>query len=126
MEDISLAWDTFNFYASLISKKEGVLGKMTNRSHEFLSASKISDRNKAYLKEIIELSDILSNDYRKQNLVLIDLIKIYNYKLKNGIAIPIENDISVDYLLELKDLNESLLNELKIQKNLFHEKIKKQ
>lgn len=119
MEDISLAWDTFNFYASLISKKEGVLTKMTNKSHKFLSASKISDRNKAYLKEIIELSDILSNDYRKQNLVLIDLIKIYNYKLKNGIAIPIENDISVDYLLELKDLNESLLNELKIQKNLF-------
>ena len=92
---------------------------MTNRSHEFLSTSKISDRNKAYLKEIIELSDILSNDYRKQNLVLIDLIKIYNYKLKNGIAIPIENDVSVEYLLELKDLNENLLKELKIQKNLF-------
>lgn len=119
MEDISLAWDTFDFYASLISKKEGVFEKMTNRSHEFLSTSKISDRNKAYLKEIIELSDILSNDYRKQNLVLIDLIKIYNYKLKNGIAIPIENDVSVEYLLELKDLNENLLKELKIQKNLF-------
>ena len=53
MEDISLAWDTFDFYASLISKKEGVFEKMTNRSHEFLSTSKISDRNKAYLKEII-------------------------------------------------------------------------
>jgi hypothetical protein len=119
VEDISLAWDTFDFYASLISKKEGVFEKMTNRSHEFLSTSKISDRNKAYLKEIIELSDILSNDYRKQNLVLIDLIKIYNYKLKNGIAIPIENDVSVEYLLELKDLNENLLKELKIQKNLF-------
>lgn len=125
MQDLELAWETFEFHsASTISEEIKLTNHLTdlNKSldkKELASTQegydKLIKRTNNILKKIIESSNIIVNTYIKQNSSLEDLIIIYRDYSLHGVPIPLEREVPSRYLLELKNTNATLIEEIKVQ-----------
>ena len=125
MLGFELAWETFEFHsASTISEEIKLTNYLTdlNKSldkKELVSTQegydKLIKRTNNILKKIIESSNIVVNTYIKQNSSLEDLIIIYRDHSLHGVPIPPEREVPTRYLLELKNTNATLIEEIKVQ-----------
>ncbi|MAV65079.1 MAG: hypothetical protein CMG00_07815 [Candidatus Marinimicrobia bacterium] len=125
MEDLELAWQTFDFHITSSINKELELVKYVEKFKG--NVAKISDgvtkdserrlvvRNISLFKKLSNCTDLLINDYRKQNMILQELIDLNKHCSANGIPIPPEREVPIMYLNELKNTNATLIQQLKVQ-----------
>jgi hypothetical protein len=129
MQDIELAWETFEFHVASVINTEleltshiDKLNKSFDEDDSSLTQedlNKLQDQRFDIINNIIECTDYAINDYIKQNTSLDYIIEIHkNYSL-HGVAIPVEREVPMQYLFELKNQNATLLEELKVQKEKF-------
>lgn len=129
MQDLELAWETFDFHntSTIIEEVEltnhlfdlnNILDKDNLISTQEDYKKLTIQRNKNLLK-IIKSSDILINTYVKQNASLEDLIIIYRDHSLHGVPIPPEREVSTKYLLELKNTNATLIEQIKVQREKY-------
>jgi hypothetical protein len=129
MQDIELAWETFEFHIASVINTELKLTSCIDKLNKSFDEddltltqedlNKLQDQRFNIINNIIECADYAINDYIKQNTSLDYIIEIHkNYSL-NGVAIPVEREVPMQYLFELKNQNATLLEELKVQKEKF-------
>ena len=129
MQDLELAWETFEFHNTSTINEEVELTNYLFDLNNILDKDDLIStqedykkltiqRNKNLLK-IIKSSDILINTYVKQNASLEDLIIIYRDHSLHGVPIPPEREVSTKYLLELKNTNATLIEQIKVQREKY-------
>ena len=114
MDDLSLAWDTFEFHDQNIMKSEALHYKNIKKFREIrdkkLNLSKVD--TKKFLDEMLKSMDALSINYQKQLSSLRDLVKIHS----SGIKIPNHRQVEISSLLALCNSISTLLAELNLYK----------
>jgi hypothetical protein len=114
MDNLSLAWDTFEFHDQNIMKSEALhyenLKKFRQIRDEKLKLSK--DDVKKFLDQMLKSMDVLCIDYQKQLSSLRDLVKIHS----SGIEIPNHRQVEMSSLLALCSSISTLLAELNLYK----------
>jgi len=117
MEDLELSWQTFEFHTASSMNLELSLAKY---SELYVTKKKegVSSTDKL-LNKIIECCDLLINDYKKQNICLSELVEIYKYYSLHGFTVPVEREIPIRYLNELKNTNATLVEQLERKKRTF-------
>ena len=112
MDNLSLAWDTFEFHDQNIMKSEVLhyenLKKFRQIRDEKLKLSK--DDVKRFLDQMLKSMDVLCIDYQKQLSSLRDLVKIHS----SGIEIPNHRQVEISSLLALCGSISTLLAELNL------------
>ena len=129
MEDLELAWKTYEFHCASTTNKGLDLAKFVTFYNELLEEdiSTLSNSEKRdfrfkmvnCLNKIIKHTLVLINDYKKQNASLNDLIEIYKYHSLHGVSVPIEREVPIRYLAELINSNASLIEHLEEQSKEF-------
>lgn len=126
MQDLELTWQTLEFHIASVINKEIDLLQVVEKINKTLDAENTAlteTKRVKYLKNISELTSIIINDYKKQNLILNELVDIYKYHSLHGVAIPPEREVPIRYLFELKNTNATLIENILKQKeeinNLF-------
>ena len=123
MEDLELTWRTFEFHIASSMNLELSLNKYSTlyvkKKKEGVMEHWNRKRLNNLLDSIILNCNLLINDYRKQNKCLDELIGIYKYYSLHGVAIPVEREVSVKYLHELKNTNATLIEQLERKKRTF-------
>lgn len=114
MNTLDLAWETYEFYTNEVHKYEQPHLNALKTFKNFLSLNPYPKQYqvKRIAKKTEESYLKLSLLYQKQINSLSDLINIYS----NIIDIPPERDIDIEYLLTLKNVTSTLLNEILIYK----------
>ena len=124
MDVLGLAWETFDFHVACAINKELDLVKyienFKNNLEKIPNASQdqkriLVVRNIRLYKKLSNCTDLLVNDYKKQNASLIELVDLNKHFSLNGISIPIERQVPIMYLHELKNTNITLIEQLKMQ-----------
>ena len=123
MEDLELSWQTFEFHTASSINLELSLNKYSklyvenkkNGAIKYWNTIKLNN----LLDKVIRNCNLLINDYRKQNKCLDELIEIYKYYSLHGVAIPVEREVSVKYLHDLKNTNATLIEQLERKKRTF-------
>mgnify|MGYP003137271048 CR=1 FL=1 len=126
MQDLELAWETYEFHCASAINKGLDLAKFITTYNKLLDkdTSKFSKSEKRdfrfkivnCLNKVIETTLVVVNDYKKQNASLNDLIEIYKYHSLHGVAVPVEREIPIRYLAELINNNATLIEHLEAQK----------
>tara|TARA_A100001015_G_C14357888_1_gene469325 strand:+ start:114 stop:473 length:360 start_codon:yes stop_codon:yes gene_type:complete len=116
MEDLELSWQTFEFHTASAINLELSLNKY---SELYVVKKKDGQKVNNLLDKIIKFCDLLINDYKKQNICLSELVEIYKYYSLHGFTVPVEREISLKYLHELKNTNATLIEELERKKRTF-------
>ena len=129
MQDLELAWETFEFHnASIINGEVELTNRLFDLNNildkdDLVSTQedyKKSRRQRNYIvNKIIKSSNILINTYVKQNASLEDLIIIYRDHSLHGVPIPPEREVPTRYLLELKNTNATLIEQIKVQREKY-------
>ena len=129
MRDLELAWDTFEFHNTSTINEEVELTNHLFDFNNFLDKGELISTQEGYKKltmqrnnivnKIITSSNVLINTYVKQNTSLEDLIIIYRYHSLHGVALPPEREVPTRYLLELKNTNATLIEEIKVQREKY-------
>ena len=126
MQDLELAWETYEFHCASAINKGLDLAKFIASYNKLLekdtsNLSKSEKRDFRFemvncLNKVIENTLIVVNDYKKQNASIQDLIEIYKYHTLHGVPIPEERAISIRYLFGLINANVDLIKHLETQK----------
>ena len=129
MQDLELAWDTFEFHNTSTINEEV---ELTNRLFDLNNSldkedsiltqegyEKLTIQRNNIVNKIIKSSDVLINTYVKQNASLEDLITIYRYHSLHGVALPPEREVPTRYLLELKNANATLIEQIRVQREKY-------
>lgn len=129
MQDLELAWETFDFHntSTIIEEVEltNHLFDLNNSLDKEDSIStqesykKLTKQRNNIVNKIIKSSNILINTYVKQNASLEDLIIIYRDHSLHGVPIPPEREVPTRYLLELKNTNATLIEQIKVQREKY-------
>jgi len=129
MQDLELSWQTFEFHVSSVINSElkltryiDELNKSFDEESSILNkeeANKLKKQRVFIINKIIECASFAMNDYIKQNTSLDDIIKIHKHRSLHGIPIPIEREVPIQYLYELKNENATLVEELGVQNKKF-------
>tara|TARA_B100000902_G_C27317569_1_gene922313 strand:+ start:669 stop:1073 length:405 start_codon:yes stop_codon:yes gene_type:complete len=129
MQDLELAWETFEFHVASIINIELKLTSYIDKLNQSLDKDEsiLTQEGRKQLKiqrydiinNIIKCSNFAINDYIKQNASLDDIIKIHKYFSLHGVPVPVEREVPMQYLFELKNENETLLEEIKVQREKF-------
>lgn len=126
MQDLELAWQTYEFHCKSAINKGLDLTRFVASYNKLLDkdTSNFSESKKRdfrfdmvnCLNKVIENTLMVVNDYKKQNASIQDLIEIYKYHTLHGVPIPEERAISIRYLFELINANVDLIKHLETQK----------
>ena len=117
MQDLELTWETLEFhFNSALEMDIGLANRIKVFSDKLRDSTSPSEKEINTLGNILYSVDTLNNIYKKQNASLSELIGIYKYHLLHGIPIPIEREVSISYLIELKDTNTALIKQFEVQK----------
>ena len=129
MQDLELAWETFEFHVASVINTELELTRYINKLNESLDKDdsiltqegrkKLKMQRYDIINNIVKYANIAINDYIKQNTSLDDIIKIHKYFSLHGVPVPMEREVPMQYLFELKNQNATLMEELKVQKEKF-------
>ena len=129
MDVLGLAWETFDFHVASAINKELELIKYAdnfkdniNKMSQIITQDgkrRLSIKNVYLYKKLSSCTDLLVNDYKKQNASLGELVGLNKHFSLNGIPIPIERQVPVMYLHELKNTNITLIEQLKLHKDEF-------
>lgn len=129
MQDLELAWETFEFHNTSIINEEVELTNYLFDLNNSLDKEDLISTQEGYKKltrqrnnivnKIIKSSNILINTYVKQNASLEDLIIIYRDHSLHGVPIPPEREVPTRYLLELKNTNATLIEQIKVQREKY-------
>jgi hypothetical protein len=115
MENLELAWDTFNFYASEVAGQEAIHINNMNNAKLFINKNKKPTRGqkKRLKSKCLSTISLLLVLYNKQMASLDDLIKLHS----DFVDIPEEFEIDVAHLVSLKNITATLIHELSHYKN---------
>ena len=126
MQDLELAWQTYEFHCKSAINKGLDLTRFVASYNKLLDkdTSNFAESKKRdfrfdmvnCLNKVIENTLMVVNDYKKQNASIQDLIEIYKYHTLHGVPIPEERAISIRYLFELINANVDLIKHLETQK----------
>ena len=129
MQDLELAWETFEFHNTSTINEEVELTNYLFDLNNSLDKEDLISTQEGYKKltrqrnnivnKIIKSSNILINTYVKQNASLEDLIIIYRDHSLHGVPIPPEREVPTRYLLELKNTNATLIEQIKVQREKY-------
>lgn len=119
MCDIELAWKTFDFHSENISKLEedhlNNINKLNVLLKKQVPATKWQKLD--LVNKIIACCNKLESSYLKHTHCLEELIKIYKHRNLNGISIPAKHHTDIDFFNELKNINATLIEEMKVYKS---------
>lgn len=115
MNELDLAWDTFDFYTMEISCYEAEYYSNTQTITNFFESNNYphKDQRKRLLDKSNKCMDTLLVLYKKQIDSISDLIKLN----ESGIEIPPEKEIDTSSLIALKNITSTLIEEMRIHKN---------
>lgn len=126
---LELAWETFDFHVASCINKELDLVKYTDTIKDNLKKistgttqdwkRRLSVKNMGLYRKLSTCTNLLVNDYKKQNITLDELMELIRYHKKYSIShlIPSERQVHLRYLHELKNTNSTLIEHLILQKN---------
>lgn len=123
MHDLDLAWETFDFHSESIAELEANHLDNLNKLNILLNKQVPATRWEKVdlVNKILACCDKLQSTYIKSNHSINDLIKIYNEKRKHNIPIPIEHKTDIQFFNELKNVNATLIEEMKVYKSKIRE-----
>lgn len=109
ISELELAWETYEFYTNEIVKYEEIHINVLKTLKRFIDKNSNPqkyqrDRVKKKCNESCSKLFLL---YQKQINALSDLIEIYN----TYVDIPIEHEIDIEYLITLKNVTMTLMNQ---------------
>lgn len=108
LENLELLWATYEFHSKYISDLES----------EHISYIKgLQNSEEIPIKKNIDCCNKLIKGYQKNIESVDDLICAYTYFNLNGIRVPIEREIDIESLKNLKDLSVKLIKELFLYKS---------
>lgn len=121
MDKLNLAWDTFDFHSKNNSELEeeylSLLKKLKILLNKQIPATRWEKLD--YVNKMTACCNKLTASYIKHIHCLDELIKIYKHRNLNGIPIPVEHITDIQFFNELKSINATLLEEIKVyQKSL--------
>jgi len=120
MEDLELSWQTFEFHTASCMNLEFLLSKYSKIFIDKKKDSAIEQEYEfIYLNKVIKYCNLLSNEYKKQNLSLKDIIKIHKHHSLHGVVVPPEREVSIKYLHDLINTNATLIEQLERKKRTF-------
>lgn len=114
MDELRLAWDTFEFHDKNIVKSESLHYKNIKKFRQLrskqISLGKL--RTKRFLDDMLKSMDSLAINYQKQLSCLRDLVRIHS----SGVEIPVHREVEITSLLALSNSISTLLTELDLYK----------
>lgn len=121
IDTLELAWETYEFYSSELLKCEEAhtntlktLKRFVNETPNPMRYQKVRVKNKC-----TESCNKLNHLYRKQIESINDLITIY----ENRVDIPPEREIDIEYLISLKNITSTLMNQINTYKQQIEDMI---
>jgi len=119
MDELELAWQTYDFHTSMIYDLEQDHQELISRLNKLFSINlDPSKTKKLFLKKKINKSfNHLLLMYKKQIDAISDLIKIY----KSDMLIPKEREMNVRYLFDLKNVTATMIEEFKVHRKEINE-----
>ncbi len=123
MCDLELAWKTFDFHSENIAKLEDQHLNNLTKLNTLLKKQVPATRHQKVnlVNKIIACCNKLESSYLKHTHCLDELIKIYEYRNLHGIAIPVEHITDIQFFNELKSVNATLIEEIKVYKKKLPE-----
>jgi hypothetical protein len=119
MDNLELAWQTFEFHSGNIMGLEGKYEENLKKINILLSKQvpatkweKLDSKNKT-----TSLCNKLINSYAKHIDCINDLIALYKYNRLNGIGIPEERNTDIELFYELKNVSATLAEEMRVYKD---------
>ncbi len=115
MNQLDLAWETFDFHTEEIARLEALYISNIKKSKIF-SKKRIkpshAESNRIY-KSTLSCCEKLIVNYLKQLNAILDLQKIYD----SDIEIPMEYEMDGKFLVELAEITNELIQDLKAHKS---------
>jgi len=123
MDKLELIWETLEFCIDTIHDVEAEHTRLLDRYKAFIAKNSNPNqfRKNRMRKDMNKSFSRLINIYQKQLNCLTDLIKIHKYYELNGIPIPEEREIGIDYLYEFKNTTATLIEQSKIVQSEINE-----
>jgi hypothetical protein len=117
MNDLELAWQTYEFYTSELGQCEQVHHLTLRNLKKFVKENPNPKRyqRKRVLSKCAESCSRLNVLYKKQVDALSDLIEIHS----NLVDIPLERQVGVDYLVTLKNVTKTIMLEIEEYKKFI-------
>jgi len=119
MNELELAWETYDFYTSEITKCEQLHTNTIKTLKRFVSenTSPTNYQRKRVRYKCSQSCYHLCLLYRKQIDALSHLIKLHN----TYIDIPPERDVDIEYLITLKNTTTTLISQIQQYKQQIEE-----
>lgn len=115
MNQLDLAWETFDFHTEEIARLEALYISSMKKAKIF-SKKRIkpsnAESNRLY-KSALSCCEKLIVNYLKQLNAIIELQKIYD----SDIEIPMEYEMDGKFLVELAEITNELIQDLKLHKS---------
>lgn len=110
MDKLELAWQTYEFYTNEILTEEQKHVNNIRTLKNFIDANPLPTRQQRsrMKKKCLQTCTILNQLYNKQSESISDLIKIHN----EYVDIPADREVDMSSLLALKNLTETLMQEI--------------
>lgn len=123
MDKLELAWQTYDFHTEMIYNFEMEHESCLNSVKGFISKNLNPKQvKKIYFKRKINKSfNQLKLLYKKQMDAIADLIEIHKHYEINDIAIPLEREVRVQLLYELKNITATLIEKSKAHQKEINE-----
>lgn len=123
MDKLELAWQTYDFYTEMIYDFEIEHDSCLNSFRDFISTDLNPKQiKKVYFKRKINKSfNQLKLLYKKQMNAVSDLIEIHKHYEINDITIPLEREVRVQLLYELKNITATLIEKSKAHQKEINE-----
>ena len=119
MDELELAWQTYDFHTSMIHDLEEGHKHLVARFEKFISNNlNPSELRKKRVKNGMNKSfNELLLMYNKQLKAIDDLIALY----KSDIDIPAEREVNLQLFFDLKNVTATLVEELKVHRREINE-----